>query len=37
VAVYYIFEQTPVRAQRQPERDGPHDDGRQRDPTQTAQ
>ena len=37
VAVYYIFEQTPVRAQPQPEQDGPHDDGRQRDPTQTAQ
>jgi uncharacterized membrane protein len=30
VAVYYIFEQTPVGAQPPPERDGPPDDGRQR-------
>jgi uncharacterized membrane protein len=37
VAVYYIFEQTPVRAQPPPGQDGPHDDGRQRDPTQAAQ
>jgi hypothetical protein len=35
--VYYIFEQTPVRAQPPPGQDGPHDDGRQRDPTQAAQ
>jgi uncharacterized membrane protein len=37
VAVYYIFEQTPVRVQPPPGQDGPHDDGRQRDPTQAAQ
>jgi uncharacterized membrane protein len=38
VAVYYIFEQTPVRAQPPPEQDGPRDDdGRQRDQTWTGQ